>query len=180
MNTANSPIDVHELIRRHSPGCALERQFYTDPRIFESDMDRILLRHWFCAAHVASVPRPGDFVLVDLGAESVIVVRAADGEIRALVNVCRHRGSRICTARSGHAPAGRFTCPYHAWTYDLNGGLVAAREMPPSFDAERFGLKSLAVRVADGLIFVPFADKPLDFEPAVQTLAQTARVHGWA
>jgi len=58
VNTVNSPIDVHELIHRHSPGCALERQFYTDPRIFESDMDRMLLRHWFCAAHVASVPRP--------------------------------------------------------------------------------------------------------------------------
>src|SRR5260221_14400420 len=173
----NSPLDVQDLIRRHSPGCALEREFYTDPRIFESDMDRMLLRHWFCAVHVASVPRPGDFVLVDLGAESVIVVRAADGEIRALVNGCRHRGSRICTSRSGHAPAGRFTCPYHAWTYDLNGALVAAREMPPSFDADRFGLKSLAVRVVDGLIFMTFGDQPLDVKEVGEALGDTARGH---
>jgi Rieske 2Fe-2S family protein len=176
----NSPIDVLELIRGHSPGSALERQFYTDPRIFERDMDRILLRHWFCAAHAASVPRPGDYLLVDLGPESAIIVRTAAGEIRALVNVCRHRGSRICTSRSGRAVAGRFTCPYHAWTYDLNGTLVAAREMPPSFDADRHGLKSLAVRVVQGLIFVTFADRPLDFEPAVQALDKSAGVHGWA
>jgi phenylpropionate dioxygenase-like ring-hydroxylating dioxygenase large terminal subunit len=180
VNSSNSPIDVQELIRRHQPGRALERRFYTDARIFESEMDRIHLRHWFCAAHVASVPRPGDFVLVDLGAESVIVVRAPDGEIRALVNVCRHRGSRICTSRSGRAAAGRFTCPYHAWTYDLTGRLVVSREMSPSFDPDRFSLKPLVVRVVEGLIFVTFADKPLDFEPAEQALAQSARVHGWA
>ena len=180
VNAVDSPVDLQDLIRRHPPGCALEREFYIDSRIFDQDVDRMLLRHWFCAAHVASVPRTGDYVLVDLAAESVIIVRAAGGEIRALVNVCRHRGSRLCTARFGRAPAGRFTCPYHAWTYDLNGGLVVAREMPASFDAGRFGLKSLSVRVVEGLIFVTFADSPLDFEPAVQALAQSARIHGWA
>ena len=88
---------VAALIRRHSPGHALEREFYTDPEIFERDMERMLLRHWFCAAHVSSVPRAGDFLVVELGSESVIVVRTQLGEIKALVNVCRHRGSRICT-----------------------------------------------------------------------------------
>jgi len=171
--------DSAGLIGRHSPGHALAREFYTDPHIFERDMDRIILRHWFCAAHASSVPRPGDFVVVDLGAESVIIIRTQDEKIRALLNVCRHRGSRICTAQSGKAPAGRLTCPYHAWTYDLNGRLVAARQMPEPFDRDRLGLKSLAVRVVDGLIFATFAERPLDFAPAEEALSQTARVHGW-
>jgi Rieske 2Fe-2S family protein len=179
VNPPNPPCDIAELIRRHAPGGALRREFYSDPRIFERDMERVLLRHWFCAAHAASLPRPGDFVLAELGSESVIVVRTHDGDIRAFVNVCRHRGSRICTSRSGRAAAGRFTCPYHAWTYDLNGRLVGTREMPASFDSERFGLKSLAVRVVEGLVFTTFADQPLDFGPAAQALAQSARVHGW-
>jgi Rieske 2Fe-2S family protein len=173
-------LDVDELIRRHAPGRALEREFYADPSIFERDMDRMLLRHWFCAAHVASVPRPGDFLLVDLGQESVIIVRTQGGQIKALVNVCRHRGSRICTSRSGRVPAGRFTCPYHAWSYDLDGRLVVAREMAASFDRDQFGLKSLPVRVVEGLIFTTFAAAPLDFGSAEQALAQSAGVHGWA
>jgi phenylpropionate dioxygenase-like ring-hydroxylating dioxygenase large terminal subunit len=186
MTTATGPTpstptcDVAGLIRRHAPGRALAREFYTDPQVFERDMDRMLLRHWFCAGHASGVPRAGDFLTVDLGAESVIVVRSQEGAIGALLNVCRHRGSRVCTAASGRAPAGRLTCPYHAWTYDLNGRLVAARQMPDAFDRDQFGLRPLAVRVVEGLIFVTFADHPLDFAPAEEALSRTARVHGWA
>jgi phenylpropionate dioxygenase-like ring-hydroxylating dioxygenase large terminal subunit len=172
-------LDLPALIRSHSAGHALTREFYTDPEIFERDMQRILLRHWFCAAHESSVPRAGDFLVVDLGAESVIIVRTSQGEIRALLNVCRHRGSRICTARSGKAPAGRLTCPYHAWSYDLNGRLVVAQQMPEPFERNRLSLKSLAVRVVDGLIFTTFAERPLDFAPAEAALARSAHVHGW-
>ena len=172
--------DLAALLRRHQPGSALAREFYTDAQIFERDVERILLRHWFCAGHVASVPAAGDFLVVELAAESVIIVRTQDGQIRALLNVCRHRGSRICTARTGKAPAGRLTCPYHAWTYDLDGRLLAARQMPEAFERERFALKSLQVRVVDGLIFTTFAEQPLDFGPAEAALARSARVHGWA
>jgi Rieske 2Fe-2S family protein len=176
----DASIDLDDMIARHAPGRALEREFYTDSRIFERDMERMLLRHWFCAGHAAAVPHAGDFLLVELGAESVIVVRTQNGAVKALLNVCRHRGSRICAVRSGNAPAGRFTCPYHAWTYDLNGRLVAAREMPETFDREDFRLKSLTVRVVEGLIFITFASRPLDFAPAESALAQSAGVHGWS
>ena len=179
MPAEHSELDLQGLIARHAPGRALERAFYTDPRIFERDLDRMLLRHWWCAAHESSVPRPGDYLLVELGTESVIIVRTGDGEIAALMNVCRHRGSRICSARSGKAPAGRFTCPYHAWSYDLHGRLVVAREMAEPFDREDFGLKRLPVRVAEGLIFTTFAAAPLDFAAAERALAQSAGVHGW-
>jgi len=173
-------LDLAGLIRRHPPGHALEREFYTEPQIFELDMQRVLLRHWFCAGHVGSVSRPGDFLVVDLGPESVIIVRTQQGEIKALLNVCRHRGSRICTARSGRAAAGRLTCPYHAWSYDLDGRLLVAQQMPESFERASRGLKSLAVRVVEGLIFTTFAERPLDFAPAEEALSRTARVHGWA
>lgn len=176
---ARPRLDIAGLIRDHSPGHALAREFYTDPEIFERDMDRILLRHWFCVGHVSSVPRPGDFIVVDLGPESVIIIRTQSDEIKALVNVCRHRGSRICSTRSGKAPAGILTCPYHAWGYDLNGRLIAARQMPAPFDRDRLGLKPLAVRVVAGLIFTTFAREPLDFGAVEEALLQSAGVHGW-
>src|ERR1035437_6468574 len=124
--------DLAELIRNHRPGHALARDFYTDPLIFE------------------------------LGAESVIVVRTSGGEIRALLNVCRHRGSRLCTGRSGKAQSARLTCPYHAWTYDLDGHLLVARQMPESFRRADGSLKTLPVRIMEGLIFATFATDPLD------------------
>ncbi len=174
-----SPPEVSALIRDHRPGYALAREFYTDPSIFERDMDRMLLRHWFCAGHASSLPRPGDYLVVDLGSESVIVVRTQSGEVRALLNVCRHRGSRLCAGRSGKAP-GRLTCPYHAWTYDLDGRLLAAREMPESFRRDDMGLKTIPVRLIEGLIFITFAEHPLDLKPAEEALARSAGVHGWA
>ncbi len=167
-------------IRNHQPGHALAREFYTDPAIFEHDMQRMLLRHWFCAGHVSSIPRAGDFLVVDLGSESVIIVRTAAGKVRALLNVCRHRGSRLVTGRSGKAQSARLTCPYHAWSYDLDGNLIAARQMPESFRRADMALKPLAVRIMEGLIFTTFAREPLDLEGAAAALAHSAAVHGWS
>jgi phenylpropionate dioxygenase-like ring-hydroxylating dioxygenase large terminal subunit len=167
-------------IRNHQPGHALAREFYTDPGIFEYDMQCMLLRHWFCAGHASSIPRAGDFLVVDMGSESVIIVRTAAGEVRALLNVCRHRGSRLVTGRSGKAQAARLTCPYHAWSYDLDGSLLAARQMPESFRRADMALKPLAVRIMEGLIFTTFAREPLDLGVAADALARSAGVHGWA
>ncbi len=173
-------IDLAARIRSHRPGHALAREFYTDPGIFDQDMQRMLLRHWFCAGHVSSIPRAGDFLVVDLGAESVIIVRTAAGEVRALLNVCRHRGSRLVTGRSGKAASARLTCPYHAWSYDLDGNLIAARQMPESFRRADMALKPLAVRIMEGLIFTTFAREPLDLGGAADALVHSAGVHGWA
>ena len=143
-------------------------------------MERMLLRHWFCAGHVSSIPRAGDYLLVDLGPESVIIIRNPAGEVRALLNVCRHRGSRLCAGRSGKAQSGRLTCPYHAWTYDLDGKLLIARQMPESFRRDDVSLKTLPVRIMEGLIFTTFAEDPLDLGNAADALARSAGVHGWA
>jgi phenylpropionate dioxygenase-like ring-hydroxylating dioxygenase large terminal subunit len=167
-------------IRNHQPGHALARDFYTDPAIFEHDMQRMLLRHWFCAGHISSIPRAGDYLAIDLGPESVIIVRTPGSEVRALLNVCRHRGSRLVAGRSGKAQSARITCPYHAWTYDLDGNLLVARQMPESFRRADAGLKSLPVRIMEGLIFTTFAQDPLDLGIAEDALARSAGVHGWA
>src|SRR5450631_2904039 len=158
-----APAQLPALIESRRPGHALPRAFYTDPAIFECDMRSMLLKHWFCAGHASSIARPGDYLVVDLGAESVIVVRTATGEVRALLNVCRHRGSRLCTGRTGRAAAARFTCPYHAWSYDLDGHLLVARLMPEAFRRADMSLKTLPVRVVEGLIFTTFAERPLEF-----------------
>jgi Rieske 2Fe-2S family protein len=161
------------------PGHSLPRAFYTDPAIFERDLERMLLRHWFCAGHVSSLPNAGDYFLIDLGRESVIVCRAADGAVHALVNVCRHRGSRVCVARSGSAAGGGFTCPYHAWSYGLDGRLRAAREMPQSFRREDAALTPLPLKVLEGLIFISFAAEPPALDDAARALAAAAGTHGW-
>ena len=137
-------------------------------------MERMLLRHWFCAGHVSSIPRAGDYLVVDLGSESVIIVRTTAGEVRGLLNVCRHRGSRLCAGRSGKAQAARLTCPYHAWTYDLDGNLLVARQMPESFRRAEIALKKLPVQIMEGLIFITFADEPLDLGVAADALARSA------
>ncbi|HMK84410.1 MAG TPA: aromatic ring-hydroxylating dioxygenase subunit alpha [Steroidobacteraceae bacterium] len=170
---------LEALIRSHRAGHALAREFYTDPAIFELDMERMLLKHWFCAGHASSIAKSGDYLTVDLGAESVILVRTAAGEVRALLNVCRHRGSRLVSERRGRAAAGRLTCPYHAWSYDLDGNLLIARQMAESFQRGAHGLRTLPVRVVEGLIFTTFAERPLDFAPAEEALVQSAGVYGW-
>jgi phenylpropionate dioxygenase-like ring-hydroxylating dioxygenase large terminal subunit len=172
--------DFTALIDDHLPGHALARDFYTDPRIFERDMERMLLRHWFCAGHVSSIPHAGDYLVVELGSESVIIVRTLAGDVRALLNVCRHRGSRLCAGRSGKAQSARLTCPYHAWTYDLDGNLLVARQMPDSFRPAAVSLKALPVRLMEGLIFTTFAKEPLDLGAAAEALARSAGVYGWA
>ena len=173
------PVRLEQLIRGRKPGHALAREFYTDSEIFEYDMRRMLLAHWFCAGHASAIARSGDYLTVDLGEESLIIVRTPAGEVRALLNVCRHRGSRLLRDRAGHAPSQRLTCPYHAWSYDLEGNLLAARQMPDSFERAGFALKTLPVQVIEGLIFTTFAERPLDFTGAAQAIVRSAGTYGW-
>ena len=127
-----SGFSIKDHVSRQRPGYALDRVFYRDPNIYQREVDRILLRSWLYAGHTSELPDKGDYVLLEFAGESVIVVRSNDDEIVALVNVCRHRGSRVCTDRKGHG--NRLTCSYHGWTYGLDGALLAASQMPDSFD----------------------------------------------
>ncbi len=169
---------IAELIARQPPGRALLREFYNDAPIFARDIERIHLRHWLCVGHVSRIPNPGDWFLFDIAGESLIVVRGRDQEIRALVNVCRHRGSHVCYEREGSSRA--FVCPYHAWSYELDGRLRAARHMGPDFDPSQFSLKRIQLRVLEGLIFVCFAPDPPRLDDVERTLRATLGLRGWA
>jgi Rieske 2Fe-2S family protein len=167
-----------KLVARQPAGSSLLGEFYSSPAIFARDMARIHLRHWLCVGHASRIPNPGDWFLFDLAQESLIIVRGRDGEIRALVNVCRHRGSHVCYEREGSSRA--FVCPYHAWTYDLEGRLRAARYMGAGFDPAQHSLAQVHVRVLEGLIFVCFADDPPRLGDVERTLAASLGRHGWA
>ncbi len=169
-----------EIMAQQRTGYALSQPFYCEEAFFARELERVLLRHWHCAGHQSQLPEPGDFFTLDLCGESLIIVRGQDREVRALLNVCRHRGSRVCTERAGHARGGVFVCPYHAWTYALDGSLRAARQMPPDFERADHGLRALHARVLEGLIFVSLAETPLGLEHVEAMLAGSARVYGWA
>jgi phenylpropionate dioxygenase-like ring-hydroxylating dioxygenase large terminal subunit len=174
-----TPEFIARAIAAHRPGHALEADFYCDARFFEHEMQRVLLRHWHCVGHRSQAAAAGDFFTTDILGESLIIVRAPDERVRALLNVCRHRGSRVCTENTGHARGGVFVCPYHAWTYNLDGSLRAARQMPPDFERTDHALKSLHAAEIEGLIFVCFADVPLGLEHVEAALAGSARAYGW-
>jgi len=132
---------------------------YTDPGVYSLEQQRIFEREWVCVGHASQNPRPGDVQRVEVGIESVIVVRGRDGELRAFLNVCRHRGARLCLTET--ASVGRaIRCPYHAWTYGLDGRLVAAPnwEAMPGLDRAERGLHPVQLEVAHGLVFVTLDD----------------------
>ena len=170
--------DFHELIARQAKGFALEREFYRDPAIFERDVSRVHLRHWLCVGHASRIPNRGDYFVFDVADESFIIVRGGDGATRALANVCRHRGSQVCYEKEG---SGRvFVCPYHGWSYNLDGSLRSARLSGDALDKSCYGLKRLHLRAIEGLLFVCCADQAPDLSEAEQVLGAALGHYGWA
>ncbi|MDJ0879536.1 MAG: aromatic ring-hydroxylating dioxygenase subunit alpha [Halieaceae bacterium] len=151
-------------------GFAMDPYFYRSHLVFEQELDRILYRSWLYAAHVSQVPEPGDYIQYQLGEDAIIICRDETGEIHALMNICRHRGARVCEELAGNRKT--FVCPYHGWVYNLDGSLKAARAMEAleGFDVADYGLKHARCCVYEGLVFINCdADAP-DFEPALNTV----------
>jgi Rieske 2Fe-2S family protein len=169
---------IASLLEHQPKGTPLLQEFYADPEIFALDVERIHFRHWLCVGHESRIPDRGDWFRFDLAGESIIVVRGLDQRVRALVNVCRHRGSRICYEEEGNARM--LVCPYHAWAYDLDGRLRSARQMGPNFDGSGRALPEIHVRILEGLVFVCFAEDPPGLEDVERTLAASFRRYGWA
>ena len=157
------------LIAQRRPDHALDRLLYTDPGTLELDLAEIYYRDWLFAIPACEIPKAGNFVTVQVGDYPVVIVRGADGKIRAFHNSCRHRGSRVCTALKGSAP--KLVCPYHQWTYELDGRLLYARDMGPDFKAADHGLKPVACEDAGGMVFICLADTP----PENSAMLETAR-----
>ncbi len=150
-------------LRARRPGYSLERAFYRDEDYFKVDLETIWYRDWLFAGHDCELPHPGNFITLQVGECPVVIVRDRQGGIRAFHNVCRHRGSKVCLAEKGRVA--KLVCPYHQWTYDLDGQLLFARQMGPDFDPKPFGLKPVGCESFAGYIFICLADEPEDFAP---------------
>ena len=141
---------------------------YTDPALFATEQESIFEAMWFCATRSADVGAPGVFRTVPVGRESVLITRSGEGTARAFLNVCRHRGAQLCTEESG-AVKRTFRCTYHAWSYGLDGKLVAAPNLArmPDVDRVEYGLRTVHVREWLGYVWVCLADEPPSFEDDV-------------
>ena len=147
--------------RRAFGAKTLEARFYLSPSIFELELARIFSTHWLCAGRESEIADCGRLLIAQVAGESVIVLRNQGGAIRAFYNVCRHRGTRLCEV-SPDTAAKLLCCPYHGWTYDLQGKLVAAPNMhgQADFEQSQYSLKPVAVESWNGFIFVNLDNPP--------------------
>lgn len=170
--------DVQALIAARRPDHALPREFYTDADIFRLDLERIFYRSWLFAVPACEIPKAGNYVTYKVGLYSVIIVRGSDGVIRAFHNSCRHRGSTLCREAKGSKT--RIVCPYHQWTYELDGRLLWARDMGADFDPKQHGLAPVHCRDVHGLVYICLADEAPAFDAFVEQAGRYLAPHDLA
>jgi carnitine monooxygenase subunit len=156
--TVTSLKRVEPLAPAELDGLSLPAWIYRDPEFFERERQAIFRNSWQLVCHLSDVPRPGDFQTFEFLGESLVVVRSEDGGVRAFHNVCRHRAARLLDGSHGHCGK-RITCPYHAWTYALDGRLVGVpnKDAFKGLDTSRHGLAQIEHEVFMGFIFVRLA-----------------------
>ncbi len=157
-------------------GHTLPRELYVSDEAFAFDTQVMLKSVWLYACTIAHVKAPGDFFVFEVGSNAIIIVRGRDGAVRAFWNSCRHRGARLCLDQRGRAP--RLICPYHQWTYGLDGTLLAARNMGPDFDKTDHGLVAVATENIGGLIFICMSDSPPPIDRVKADIASQIAIYG--
>jgi Rieske 2Fe-2S family protein len=150
-----------------SPGEILAQRFFIDANVFAEETEKIFRTRWLFLERASVLENVGDFISTDLEGEGLIAVRGRDDAICVFYNVCRHRGTRLCNEAKGNRTR-VFTCPYHAWSYGLDGALIGAPHMDETegFNKADFPLKSLAHAKWEGGVFVNLGDDPEPFEQA--------------
>lgn len=168
--TSPDPTTFIETTRAYRQGArTLAGRYYTAPAVFAEEAERIFRRSWLCAGREEELAAAGEYFLVSPAGESVIVVRDQAGTPHAFYNVCRHRGTRLREEERGRL-ANSIQCPYHAWTYGLDGRLIGAPDMDEveGFDKADYPLHPVALESWGGFLFVNLADDP---EPLVEAFA---------
>ncbi len=152
-----------------SGAMTLPQRFFVSSEAFAEEQEKIFAQQWILVGRVRDLAAPGDFFLAGINRESVIVTRDKGGEIRGFYNVCRHRGSRLCEEAAGHLSA--IQCPYHAWTYSLDGRLIGAPDMEAAFDKTAYALAPVNLGVWEGFIFISLAASPMPLQEWFTPLA---------
>ncbi len=152
----------------------LPSRYYTDPSVFARELDVFYRRRWIGVCRLEELRVPGAYVTREVAGHHLIIVRSADGTgVRALQNVCRHRGTRLCDGEAGQF-SGSIQCPYHAWTYDYDGRLIGAPHMDgsPGFSKDEFPLGTARAAVWDGFVFVSLAPSGPSLEAQLASLPE--------
>ncbi|MGI8481488.1 MAG: aromatic ring-hydroxylating oxygenase subunit alpha [Chthoniobacterales bacterium] len=149
----------------------LAQRYFVSGKVYAEEQDQIFSRQWVLVGHQSQVSKPGDYFIANVAGESLIILRDKGGEARSFFNVCRHRGTRLCEDQSGHVAA--IQCPYHAWTYGLDGRLIGAPHMDDleGFDKAEHSLHAVNLALWEGFIFVNLADVPSSLEKWFAPLA---------
>ena len=171
-------VRIGSLLDARRDGHCLPGGLYNDPQMFDFDLHAMFGTSWLMAGFVCELPKPGSYVALMIGKWPVIVIRDRNDVIRAFHNTCRHRGSILCQPGSGSSP--KLVCPYHRWTYDLDGSLFAANRMADDFDKSEHGLNPIAIEIVAGAMFICFAENPPPFDEFADKLAVYAAPHNWA
>ncbi len=148
----------------------LPQSYLVSPEIFAKEQEQIFSRQWVLVGHQSQIAGAGDYFVQEVAGESLILVRDKDGKARGFFNVCRHRGTRLCQTPAGHVAA--IQCPYHAWTYGLDGRLIGAPHMDEveGFDKAEHSLHAVNLALWEGFIFVNLAKKPAFSAESVRTV----------
>ena len=167
--------ELSSFLAAYRPGWSLPRPFYGHETVYRADLEQIWRKGWLFAGHACEIRNPGDWLTLQVETDSLIVIRGEDGAVRALHNVCRHRGSQIVA--QGRGSTKRLVCPYHQWTYDTKGALTFCRGMH-ELDKAEFSLKNVQCEVVEGLIFISLAENPAPFAAARELMAPYLKPQG--
>lgn len=168
-----------EMLANRQPDHSLPQPFYNDARLFALDMQEIFAKEWLFAGMTCEIPTKGSFITLQIGDNPVVIVRGDNGEVHGFHNVCRHRGSRLCITDKGKVA--KLVCPYHQWTYELDGRLVfAGQDMGKDFDLGAHGLKPVQVKIGGGFIFVSLAEQPAAIDDFLADLEHYLAPHDMA
>jgi Rieske 2Fe-2S family protein len=157
-----------------APRSTLGSDDYASSQVWEDEQEKIWWGDWVCAGRTEEIPNPGDYVVRDIGGESIFIVRNDAGELRAFYNVCSHRGTKFLDAAGGTQNARKaFVCPYHAWTFNLNGELIGSPNVKESeqFDRADYPLYDIAVESYAGFLFINMGKDP---SPLIESLSDGA------
>tara|TARA_B100000497_G_C7667223_1_gene402334 strand:- start:165 stop:1322 length:1158 start_codon:yes stop_codon:yes gene_type:complete len=150
----------------------LPGKYYHSREIYDEEVEKIFYKFWMFACRAEELPQVGDFKLIQVEDESLILVRDKSNNINAHFNVCRHRGTQLCTEASGSYKSKNIQCPYHAWTYDLDGKLISAPMMQEGhgFQKDQCNLHKANVHVWEGFVFINLDTDPIPFEEQMEAL----------